>query len=167
MAMGLIAAPCVGPVIVVLLSWVATTGSLFLGFVLAGTSVMIANKGSVNHYMLLLAAFQVLLHRYTAQEDILVGTPIANRQQPELSGLIGFFVNTLVLRVELGGDPRVVELLGRVRESALEAYAHQELPFEKLVEALEPARDRGLRQPSFQCLPCHGEGRAAGTGGRR
>lgn len=91
-------------------------------------------------YMTLLAAFQLLLHYYTREEDILVGSPIAGRNRIEIEGLIGFFVNTLVLRTDLSGNPTFRELLSRVRDMALEAYAHQEMPFEKLVEELQPDR---------------------------
>jgi amino acid adenylation domain-containing protein len=100
-------------------------------------------------FMTLLAAFQSLLHRYTNQTDILVGTGIANRNRAELESLIGFFVNTLVLRTDFGGRPTFRELLRRVRDLTLEAYAHQDLPFEKLVEELQPARDLS-RNPIFQ-----------------
>ncbi|MBE9034041.1 non-ribosomal peptide synthetase [aff. Roholtiella sp. LEGE 12411] len=102
-------------------------------------------------FMTLLAAFQTLLYRYTDQEDILVGSPIANRNRAELDQLIGCFVNTLVLRTNLEGNPTFTELLGRVRKVAVEAYTHQDLPFEKLVEALQPNRDLSYN-PLFQVM---------------
>jgi len=102
-------------------------------------------------FMTLLAVFKVLLYRYSGQEDIVVGTPIAGRNHKELEGLIGFFVNTLVLRTDLGGGPSFRELLKRVREVTLGAYAHQELPFEKLVEEIQPQRDMS-RNPLFQVV---------------
>ncbi|WP_345145114.1 condensation domain-containing protein, partial [Dactylosporangium darangshiense] len=102
-------------------------------------------------FMTLLGAFTVLLHRYSGQDDVVVGTPIANRNRAEIEGLIGFFVNTLVLRTDLSGDPTFAELLGRVRSRTLAAYAHQDLPFEQLVDALDVGRDRS-RTPLFQVL---------------
>ena len=95
----------------------------------------------VTLFMTLLAAFKVLLYRYTGQEDLIVGSPIANRHRHELEGLIGFFVNTLAMRTNLSGNPTFRELLKLVRETALGAYAHQDLPFEYLVEQLQPNRD--------------------------
>ena len=111
----------------------------------------LSRREGVTLFMTLLAAFQTLLSRYCGQEDIVVGTPIANRNRPEIEGLIGFFINTLVLRTDLTGNPTFRELLGRVREVALGAYAHQDLPFEKLVEGLQPGRDLG-RNPLFQTM---------------
>jgi len=111
----------------------------------------LARDESATLFMVLLAAFDVLLRSWTGQEDLVVGTPVANRRRSELEGLIGFFANTLVLRVDLSGDPTVRELLGRVREIAHGAYAHQDLPFEKLVEELQPERDLA-RSPLFQVL---------------
>ncbi|WP_342026020.1 non-ribosomal peptide synthase/polyketide synthase [Cytobacillus pseudoceanisediminis] len=102
-------------------------------------------------YMTLLAAYQTLLYRYSGQEDICVGTPIAVRNRPELEGMIGFLVNTLVMRTDLGGEPTFLELLDRVRDSALGAYAHQEVPFEKLAEEFQPERDMS-RSLFFQAM---------------
>ncbi|MBV9792075.1 MAG: amino acid adenylation domain-containing protein, partial [Chloroflexi bacterium] len=102
-------------------------------------------------FMTLLAAFNVLLYRYTEQQSILVGTPIANRTYAETEGQIGFFANTLVLHGNLSGNPTFRELLGRVREMAMGAYAHQDLPFERLVEELQLERDLA-RNPLFQVM---------------
>ena len=102
-------------------------------------------------YMTLLAAFATLLYRYTNQEDLVIGSPIANRQRSELESLIGFFVNTLALRVNLKGNPPFSELLKTVRHIALDAYAHQDLPFEKLVEELQPERSMSY-SPLFQVM---------------
>jgi pristinamycin I synthase-3/4 len=102
-------------------------------------------------FMTLLAAFYALLYRYSGQEDIVVGSPIANRTSLETEALVGFFVNTLALRGDLSGNPAFNTLLARVREMALEAYAHQEMPFEKLVEELQPERSLG-HQPLFQVM---------------
>ena len=105
----------------------------------------------VTLHMTLLAAFQVLLARYSGQHDIAVGTPIAGRKQAELEDQIGFFVNTLVLRSDLSTNPTFRELLHRVRQVSLEAYDHQDLPFEKLVEELQPERHVN-RSPLVQVL---------------
>src|SRR6185436_16839028 len=102
-------------------------------------------------FMVLLALWDVLLGRYSGRTDLAVGTPVANRNRGEVQGLIGFFVNTLVLRTGLAGRLGFRELLGRVRETALEAFSHDELPFEKLVERLQPERLRD-RNPLFQVM---------------
>jgi len=102
-------------------------------------------------YMTLLAAFQVLLSRYSGQKDILVGSPIANRNRTEIESLIGFFANTLVLRGRMSGNPTFRDLLKQVRDTTLDAYAHQDLPFEKLVEEIDPTRDMS-RSPLFQVM---------------
>jgi amino acid adenylation domain-containing protein len=101
--------------------------------------------------MVLLAVFQVLLQRYSGQDDIVVGTPVANRTRAETEALLGCFVNPLVLRVSLSGSPSFRALLGRVRERCLEAYAHQDLPFERLVEELRPRRSL-QHAPLFQVM---------------
>ncbi|MEG4044871.1 amino acid adenylation domain-containing protein [Microcoleus sp. Pol17_C1] len=111
----------------------------------------LSRQQNVTLFMTLLAAFQTLLYRYTNQEDIVVGTDLANRTQVETEALIGFFVNILVLRTDMRGNPTFRQLLDRVREVTLKAYTHQDLPFDKLVEELRP--DRSLTQtPLFQVL---------------
>ena len=102
-------------------------------------------------FMTLLAAFQTLLYRYTGNEDIVVGTSIANRNYPEIEGLIGFFVNTLALRTDLSENPTFEELLNRVREVSLGAYAHQDLPFEQLIDSLQLQRSLSYT-PLFQVM---------------
>jgi len=111
----------------------------------------LSRKQGVTLFMTLLAAFQTLLYRYTGQEDIVVGSPIANRTRSEIEGLIGFFVNTLVLRGRFGGNPTFRELLAETRRVALDAYEHQDLPFEKLVEELKPERSLSY-SPVFQVM---------------
>jgi len=102
-------------------------------------------------FIVMLAAFNGLLHWYTGQDDILVGSPIANRRRPELEGLIGIFINTLVLRTNLSGNPTFRELVDRVREMILDAHAHQDLPFEVLVQELQPERSLS-HSPLFQVM---------------
>jgi amino acid adenylation domain-containing protein len=111
----------------------------------------LAAEQGATFFMVLLAAFQTLLYRYSGQDDIAVGTPSAGRNSGETENLIGFFINTLVLRVDLSGAPSFLELLQRTKEVTLEAYAHQDVPFEKLVEALSPERDLGST-PLFQVM---------------
>ena len=111
----------------------------------------LGQEGGLTLYMVLLAGFGVLLSRYSGQEDIAVGTPIANRNREEIEGLIGFFVNTLVMRMDMSGDPSVRELLERVKEVSLGAYGHQDVPFEKVVEELQPERDLS-RNPLVQVI---------------
>ncbi|MEW6736579.1 MAG: amino acid adenylation domain-containing protein, partial [Acidobacteriota bacterium] len=111
----------------------------------------LSRKEGCTLFMTLLAAFKVLLYRYTNQQDIVIGSPIANRNRHEIENLIGFFVNMLVLRTDLSGRPTFRKLLARVREVALGAYEHQDLPFEKLVEELLSGRDTS-RNPLFQVV---------------
>ena len=115
---------------------------------MAGVHSLARGEGTTP-YMVLMTILQVLLHRYTGQTTFAVGSAVANRSRPELKDLIGFFVNTLALRADVTGDPEVPGLMARVREIALEAFAHQDLPFEKLVEELRPERDPS-RTPIFQ-----------------
>jgi amino acid adenylation domain-containing protein len=109
----------------------------------------LALSSNATLFMVLLTAFKVLLCQYSGRTDVVVGSPIANRPRREFEGLIGFFVNTLVLRTDLSGDPGFTDALDRVRETAIEAFAHQDLPFEKLVEELQPIRDLS-HNPLFQ-----------------
>jgi len=130
------------------------TQAFELPAILVATLKALSQREGVTVFMTLLAVFKTLLHRYTGQDDIIVGTPIANRNRVEFERLIGFFTNTLVLRTDLSGNPRFRELLWRVREVALEAYAHQELPFEKLVAELQPERNVSYH-PLFQVMFVH------------
>jgi len=111
----------------------------------------ISRENGATLYMTLLAAFQALLHKYSAQENVLVGSPIANRTRKETENIIGFFVNTLVLKARFDEDPAFKELIGQVRRNTLNAYAHQDLPFEQLVETLQPERDMS-HSPVFQTM---------------
>ncbi|TCP59139.1 amino acid adenylation domain-containing protein [Tumebacillus sp. BK434] len=102
-------------------------------------------------YMTLLAAFKTLLHHYSGQDDLLIGTPVAGRNHAQIEDLVGFFVNTLVVRTDAGGNPSFRELLSRVKDATLGAYAHQDVPFDMLVEELQPARDMSY-SPLFQVM---------------
>ncbi|MHC5816299.1 MAG: condensation domain-containing protein, partial [Nostoc sp.] len=125
--------------------------SLVLSKPLTEALKTLSQQEKVTLFMMLLAAFQTLLYRYTGQDDIVVGTPISGRNRAEIEGLIGFFVNTLVMRTDLSGTPSFREILNRVREVALGAYTNQDLPFEQLVEKLQP--ERNLSQtPLFQVM---------------
>ena len=127
------------------------TVRVLVGSALADKLREVSRQGSATLFMTLLAGWLAVLHRYTGQADIAVGTPVANRGRSEVEGLIGMFVNTLVLRTELSGDPNFRELLGRVRAACLGAYQHQEVPFERLVEELAPERELS-RSPLFQVM---------------
>jgi amino acid adenylation domain-containing protein len=111
----------------------------------------LSHREGVTLFMTLLAAFKTLLFRYTGQADILVGSPVGNRNRSEIEGLIGFFVNTTVLRTNLSGNPTFKELLSRIKDTCLGVYVHQDLPFEKVVEALHPVRDMSCN-PLFQVM---------------
>ncbi|HKH46579.1 MAG TPA: amino acid adenylation domain-containing protein [Thermoanaerobaculia bacterium] len=123
----------------------------FLPQPLAGQLEELALRHGATLFMVILAGYQSLLARWSGQDDVVVGTYSGNRPRRELEGLIGFFINTLVLRTDLSGDPSFAELLGRVRETTLEAYAHRDVPFEKLLETLQLPRDPS-RTPLFQAL---------------
>ncbi|TFW29135.1 non-ribosomal peptide synthetase [Duganella callida] len=111
----------------------------------------LSQKHGTTLFMTLLAGWATLLARLSGQDDVVVGTPVANRQRSEMEGLIGFFVNTLALRVRLDDNPSVAQLLARVKAHTLNAYQHQDLPFEQVVEAVQPARSMG-HSPLFQVM---------------
>ncbi|MBW4500872.1 MAG: amino acid adenylation domain-containing protein [Scytonema hyalinum WJT4-NPBG1] len=125
--------------------------TLVLPHTLTAALKNLSYQEGVTLFMTLLAAFKTLLYRYTGQTDILVGSPIASRNRAEIEPLIGFFVNVLVLRTDLSEQPSFRELLARVKSTALEAYVHQDLPFDKLVEELQPERDLS-HNPLFQVM---------------
>ena len=125
--------------------------SLTLSQTLSDKLKQLFHQQGVTLYMGLLAGFQTLLYRYSKQEDVLVGSPIAGRNRIEVEGLIGFFVNTLVLRTDFSGNPSFLELLSRVQQVAIEAYQNEDLPFEKLVEEIQPQRSLAY-SPLFQVM---------------
>jgi amino acid adenylation domain-containing protein len=125
--------------------------AIVLAPALHATLLELSRREGATLFMTLLAAFQVLLHRYSGQTDFAIGTPLANRTRGETESLLGCFVNTLTLRADLSGNPSFRELLRRVREVSLEAYAHQDVPFEQVVDALQPERDLS-HHPLFQVL---------------
>ncbi|HEY1352294.1 MAG TPA: amino acid adenylation domain-containing protein [Ktedonobacteraceae bacterium] len=132
-------------------SFSGATSAFHLPAMLVEQIRVLSQQEEVTLFMTLLAAFQVLLQRYSGQEDLVIGSPIANRSHLETEGLIGFFVNTLLLRTHLAGNPSFRRLLAQVREVCLGAYVHQDLPFEKLVEILQPERSLSYN-PLFQVL---------------
>lgn len=111
----------------------------------------LARQQRATLFMVMLAAFKTLLHRYAGRDEVTVGTPVSGRDRPELEGVVGLFVNNLVLRSDVSGEPSFVELLGRVREVTLDAFAHREIPFEMLVEEVQPERSLS-RNPLFQVM---------------
>ncbi|MFG1891267.1 amino acid adenylation domain-containing protein [Micromonospora sp. NPDC049051] len=127
----------------------------------AGRLRELGRASNATPFMVLLAAFQVLLARYTGQTDLAVGTPAASRDRLETHDLVGLFLNTLVLRTDLSGEPTFVEVLARVREAVLDAQSHQDVPFERIVDALSPERDLS-RNPLFQTMFLFQEGGSAG-----
>lgn len=134
-----------------MLSYAAEVAGLRLPEALSERIRSLARTERVSLFMLLLAGFNLLLHRYSGQDDIVVGSPIANRSRETLESMVGFFVNTLALRCDLSGDPTVRELLQRVRATCFDAFAHQDLPFMKLVAELDPERDLN-RNPIVQVM---------------
>ncbi|MFN2385463.1 MAG: amino acid adenylation domain-containing protein [Thermoanaerobaculia bacterium] len=134
----------------------ATESRAFSAELVAGVRRFSRSEGATP-FMTMLAAFALLLHRLTGQRDFVIGSPIAGRTRPELENLVGLFINTLPLRVDLSGNPTARTLLARVRDVALDAYAHPDLPIEKLVEELRPHRDPA-RNPIFQTLFLHHRG---------
>ncbi|HEX5223217.1 MAG TPA: amino acid adenylation domain-containing protein [Verrucomicrobiae bacterium] len=127
------------------------THEISLSSRVTGEVIKLSRRQNVTPFMVLLAAFQTVLHRYSGQSDLLVGTPTAGRSRVDTENLVGLVLNTVVLRGDLSGDPTFEELLRRTRQVALDAFAHQELPFEKLAEAIHPERDLS-RPPLFQVM---------------
>ncbi|UWF47514.1 non-ribosomal peptide synthase/polyketide synthase [Pseudomonas sp. N3-W] len=135
-------------------SFAGASHNLILDSALSNGLKAFARQENVTLFVLLLASFQALLHRYSGQADIRVGVPVANRGRVEIERLIGFFVNTQVLKADVDGQGRFVDLLRQVKQTAQEAQAHQDLPFEQLVEALEPGRSLS-HSPLFQVMFNH------------
>jgi non-ribosomal peptide synthetase component F len=125
------------------------THEVVLGSATSDAIVAVAREEGVTPYVLLLAVFSTLLYRVTGQDDVLLGSPFANRSRPEFEPLIGYFANTLVVRARLAANPSFRDLLARVRATTLELLDHQELAFESIVEAVRPPRDAGVN-PLFQ-----------------
>lgn len=134
-------------------SFVGATQFFTLPKRLASTLQALAASEGVTTFMLLLAAFDVLVQRYTGQTDIVVGTPIANRTRAELEGIVGCFVNALVLRAEVALGMTFRALLRQVRDATLDAYAHQDVPFEKLVEVMRPDRSQARSRTCRRSRP--------------
>src|SRR5262249_49015777 len=111
----------------------------------------VSQREQATLFMTLLAAFQVLLARYSGQRDIVVGSPIAGRTRAELEGMLGFLVNTLALRVQLTENLSFIEVVRQIREVALQAFVHQDVPFEQVVQTLQPERDLS-HSPLFQVM---------------
>uniref|UniRef100_UPI00068B5399 non-ribosomal peptide synthetase n=1 Tax=Andreprevotia chitinilytica TaxID=396808 RepID=UPI00068B5399 len=125
--------------------------ALSLSPALTNSLKQLSQRHGTTLFMTLLAGWSVLLSRWSGQDDVVIGTPVANRQRSELEGLMGFFVNTLALRVKLDGNPKVDELLNQIKTNTIAAYAHQDLPFEQVVEALQPTRSLS-HSPVFQVM---------------
>ena len=132
-------------------SFRGTTSRFSLSPQLADGVRSLANREGCTLFMTLLAAFNALLHRYTAQQDLVVGIPVAGREHPALAQLVGFFVNSLPIRTQLAPDTRFRDLLARVRQASLQAFSLQEVPLEKIIEAVQPPRDLS-RSPLFQVM---------------
>ena len=132
-------------------TYIGGSQSLMVSKSLVSSLKALAHHEGATLFMVLLAAFKILLLRYSGQEDISVGTPVANRSHVEIEKLIGYFANTIIIRTQMSGNPTIRELISQVREITLAAYEHQHIPIEKLVEVLKPPRDLG-RNPLFQVL---------------
>src|ERR1700730_17255847 len=110
-----------------------------------------ARRGEATLFVALLATFGLLLSHYSGQDDIVLGTPFAGRNRTELASMVGYFINPLALRLDLSGDPTFDELLGRARETVLEAFAHADVPYESVVRVTNPQRDMS-QTPVFQAM---------------